>query len=117
MVKVYANKNNTSHFLKQISKKLDSNIKKIENVILIGDFNANQKDHSLITFCETYNLQNMVNEPTCYKNPDNPSSIDVILTNRRISFHSTTAIETGLSDHHKLIITVLNGKFIKKIWM
>ena len=33
-------------------------------------------------FCESYNLENLITQPTCFKNPDNPSSIDVILTNR-----------------------------------
>ena len=35
------------------------------------------------------------------------SSIDIILTNRPRSFKNSVAIETGPSDHHKLIVTVL----------
>ena len=58
-------------------------------------------------FCDLYDLENLIKEPTCYKNADNPSSIDVMLTNSPDSFHNATAIETGLSDHHKMIITVL----------
>ena len=80
-----------------------------ENFILIGDFNAESSECSLCEFCDVYNLENLIDEPTCYKNPNNPSSIDVILTNRKRSFHISTTIETGLSDHHKMIITVLNG--------
>ena len=34
-------------------------------------------------FCELYNLENLIKDPTCYKNASNPSSIDVILTNRK----------------------------------
>ena len=37
------------------------------------------------------------------------SSIDVMLTNKPISFYKTTTIETGLSDHHKLILTFLRS--------
>ena len=85
-----------------------------ENLILIGDFNATISDCSLCEFREVYNLKNLIDEPTCYKNPHNPSSIDVILTNRKRSFHNSTAIETGLSDHHKMIITILNGNLKKK---
>ena len=77
-----------------------------ENFILMGDFNAVSPDCSLCEFCDVYNLKNLIDEATCYKNPNNPSSIDVILTNRKRSFHNSTAIETGLSDHHKMIITV-----------
>ena len=53
-------------------------------------------------FCQSYGLKNLINEPTCYKNTNNPSSIDVILTNRPNSFQNSMAIETGLSDHHKI---------------
>ena len=70
-------------------------------------------DDIMNDFCLLYNLHNLITEPTCYKNAINPSSIDVILTNRRSSFHDTMAIETGLSDHHKMTLTVL--KSFKKI--
>ena len=52
-------------------------------------------------------------EPTCYKNPDNPSCIDLFLTNRPGTFQCTTTIETGISDFHKLLVTVLKT-FYKK---
>ena len=71
-------------------------------------------DETMKDFCQMYSLQNLINEPTCYKNANNPSSIDVILTNRKRSFHNSLAIETGLSDHHKMIITVLKSYFKKK---
>ena len=37
-------------------------------------------------FCVIYNLKNPVKEPTCFKNPDNLSCIDLMLTNRYQSF-------------------------------
>ena len=92
---------------------VDANIRKYEHFLLIGDFNADIKDHAMSEFCEMYNLKNLINEPTCYKNPNN-SSIDVILTNRKRSFESSKAIETGLSDHHKMIITVLKSNYKKR---
>ena len=107
-------KDNTSYFLRNISKMVDANIRKYENVLLIGDFNADIKDHAMSEFCEMYNLKNLINEPTCYKNSNNLSSIDAILTNRKRSFESSMAIETGLSDHHKMIITVLKSNYKKR---
>ena len=65
-------------------------------------------------FCETYNVKNLINEPTCFKNPLNPSSIDVILTNKVRSFQESKVIETGLSDHHKLTLTVLKQYYPKQ---
>ena len=58
-----------------------------------------------------YGLTKLVNEPTCYKNVNNPSCIDLILTNRSKSFQNTTAIETGLSDFHKMTITIMKTVF------
>ena len=54
----------------------------------------------------------MVKEPTRLK-CGNPAYIDLILTSRERNFQRTTAIETGLSDFHKLIITVLQVSFDK----
>ena len=64
-------------------------------------------------FCEQYDLSSLISEPTCYKNPDNPSCIDLILTNRPRSFQNSCTIETGLSDFHKMTITVLKSTFKK----
>ena len=60
-----------------------------------------------------YNLKDLVKEPTCFKNPDNPSCIGLFLTNRPRTFQCTTTIETGISDFHKLVVTVLKT-FYKK---
>ena len=43
----------------------------------------------------------------------NPTLIDLILTNKPESFHSSICIETGISDFHKLIVSVLNVHFQK----
>ena len=50
-------------------------------------------------------------EPTCYKNPENPSCIDLFLTNCPRSFHNTCLYETGLSDFHKLVVTIMRPSF------
>ena len=59
------------------------------------------------TFCENYNLQNFIKQPTCYKNPSRPTSTDLILTSVPRSFQSTCVIETGLSDFHLMTLTVM----------
>ena len=50
----------------------------------------------------------------CYKNPDNLSCIDLFLTNRPRTFQCTTTIETGISDFHKLKVTVLKTLYKKQ---
>ena len=59
------------------------------------------------------NLKSLNKEPTCFKNPNNPSCIDLFLTNRSKYFQNTSTIETGISDFHKLVVTVLKV-FYKK---
>ena len=58
-------------------------------------------------FCEQYHLKNLIKGPTCFKNLDSPSSIDMILTNKYRSFCNSCSIETGLSDFDRMTLTVL----------
>ena len=67
----------------------------------------------MIGFCETYNLRNLVKHPICLKNPENASCIDLLLTNKLLSFQNTTVIETGLSDFHKMKVAVMKMHFPK----
>ena len=84
---------------------------KYDNFLILGDFNSEMSEDAMRDFSETYNL---INERTCFKNPCNPSLIDLILTNRPRSFQDSHVIETGLSDHHKMTITVLRAFFQKQ---
>ena len=82
-------------------------LSKYGNLLLIGDFNSTMSEEAMKGFCETYNLNNLIKSPTCYKSLNNPTSIDVMLTNRKHCFENSVTIETGLSDHHKMTISVL----------
>ena len=55
----------------------------------------------------------MINKPTCYKNPDKPTCIDLILTNCLGTFQNSYVIETGLSDFHKMIVTLMKTYYRK----
>ena len=84
-----------------------------ENITLIGDFNMNRdKNKFLNYFNETLKLKNLLKEPTCFKS-QNPSMIDLILTNHRSSFMKTAVLESGISDHHKIIFSILKHTFAK----
>ena len=63
-------------------------------------------------FCNMYNLQNLIKDPTCYKNPENPTCVDLILTNKR-NFKHSKIIETGLSDFHLMTVSVMNLNYQK----
>ena len=81
--------------------------------MLLRDLNVESSDPLLNDFCNVYNLFTLVKEPTCFKNPYNPSCIDLFLTNRPRSFQNILTIETSISDSHKMVITVMKV-FYKK---
>ena len=62
-------------------------------------------------FCESYNLSSLIRESTCYKNAENPSYIDLFLKNSTNSFQNSSVAETGLSDFHRIIVTVMKTFF------
>ena len=107
------NNNNIELHLNCLSRSIDSLSSKYENIILLGDFNSCMDDSPMIGFCETYKLPKLAKHPTCFKNPENPSCIDLLLTNKRQSSQTITVIETGLSDFHKMIVTVMKIHFPK----
>ena len=73
----------------------------------MGDFNSEPNEPAISDFCEIHNTKNIIKEKTCFKNPENPTCIDLILTNRPRSFQDSTVVETGLSDFHKMRVTVM----------
>ena len=96
-----------------MSKGLDIYVGQYDNIMLLGDLNVESSDPILNDFCNANNLFSLVKEPTCFKNPYNPSCINLSLTNRPRSFQNAVTIETGISDFHKMLITVMKG-FYKK---
>ena len=71
------------------------------------------EDQHMKAFCDNNNLTSLIKQPTCYKNPNNPTCIDLILCNTCRSFQSTCVIETGLSDFHLMTLTVMKKSFRK----
>ena len=84
-----------------------------ENVLLIGDFNAQIGESHLDTFLYQHYLASINKEPTCYKNSENPSCIGFIMSNRPKRFFKTTTVFTGLSDFHKLVLSDIKRTFPK----
>ena len=104
---------NLSGHLNAIDKAKEFYFKIYDKILIAGDFNAQVSDITLDTFCSIWNLKSLGKEPTCFKNPNNPSCIDLFLTNTIRSFQETQVFETGLSDFHKLVVTVLKSTFPK----
>ena len=75
-------KSNVRAHFECLNKSLVLHLLKYEHFLVLGDFNICVEDSSMPEFCDTCNLKSLIREPTCYKNPENPSCIDLILTNR-----------------------------------
>jgi exonuclease III len=99
--------------LNNICKNIDYFSNKYDNYIFMGDFNAEITNHHVNEFLNTYNLKSLIKEPTCFKSLAKPTCIDLILTNHPRCFCHSKTIETGLSDFHKLTVTVLKASFPK----
>ena len=65
------------------------------------------KIETLVTFCKPYSFNSLIKQSSCFKNPENPNCIDLILTNKPRSFQAKCVIETGLSEFHRMTIFVL----------
>ena len=63
------------------------------------------------TYAEIYKLRNLIKGLTCFKNQENPACIDLILINKPFSFINTYAVQTGLSDFHKMIVAFDENAF------
>ena len=107
-------KENIGDFLGKVSLELDKLLSKYENLLMLGDWNSAVSEEDMENFCEIYDLENLIREPTCFKSTENPSSIDVILTNKKAKFQNSMTVETGLSDFHKMTVTVMKNHFKKK---
>ena len=83
-----------------------------ENVLILGDFNMEANDNALVPLFEANKLYSFVKGPTCFKS-ERGRCIDLMLTNRKHSFMGSQSFETGFSDHHHLICTVLKSTFVK----
>ena len=95
-------KNLIANHLNCTDRNLDSQLGQNENVILTGNFNIEPNDTTMKNFCQIYGWKNIVKDKTCFKNPINPTCIELIMTSRPKSFQESEIIKTGLSDFHKL---------------
>ena len=99
-------------FLNSLTIVLDHFTKTYDNYLIMGDFNLKPHDKRLGYFSNSNNLVNLVKTNTCFKGSG--SCIDLILMNRKYFFKNTTSYETGLSDHHHMILTMLKTTFQQK---
>ena len=86
--------------LRNISTALDKLSTDYENVTRLGYFNVEIEEKNLYKLMSVHNLKTLIKQKTCFKNPE-------------LVFQNSSVFETGLSDFHKLTITVLKQYFPK----
>ena len=99
-------------FLEQMCFVLDE-YSSYDKTLLAGDFNMDREEEILEDFLLEQNLKNLDTEKTGFKSNVNPSCIDLFLTSSPLSFQNTTTVATGLSDFHKMVVTVMKTTFPK----
>ena len=61
--------NSIQNHLVQLSKTFDFYSSKYENIIALGDCNAEMINIHMEEFCSVYNFKSLIKDPTCFKNP------------------------------------------------
>ena len=104
-------------FFKAIGKYLNQASENYGNFIVVGDFNINirqasPESHKLDEFLSLFSLTNIIKSNTCFTNS---LTIDLFLINKPNFFQKKkkNAIETGFSDHYKVICTFLKSCYDK----
>ena len=98
-----------SYFLDTLNDLLDFYSGIYDNKVVFGDFDLEPTNPVMINFMGSQNFTNLIKNNTCFKGVD--SSIDLILTNRKYCFKNTSSYETGISDHHHLIFSIMKTTF------
>ena len=99
-------KGNTKQHLSNISTGLNELNSKYDNILIIGDLNSEMSEPFYMNFVKPTFVK-----PTCFKNPKNPSCIDLVLTNEQKSFLKVKTVETALSDFHEMVVFVFKTRF------
>ena len=101
---------NSEYLVEEISKLIDK-CSSYDRVMVLGDFTLEPDDISLSSLIQDHDLYNMIKQPTCFKSSKG-RCIDLIFTNRKHPFMHSRSFETGFSDHHHMIYTIVKMKVI-----
>ena len=107
-------KNLIKEYLRVLTEGIQFHSKDYESFLLMGGCNAEITETNMSFFCEIYHLTDIIKQPAGFKNPSNPLCIDLFVTNNANCFQKSSVFETGLSNFHKLIVTVMKSHIPKQ---
>ena len=105
-------KQKLNYFVDYLSDLIDKFSETYTDVMVIGDFNEEPTSNTIKTFMDGNQFKNLMKTKTCFKK-ESGRCIDLILTNKKGLFQFSNTFETGCSDHHLMIHTMMKLKFIK----
>ncbi|CAG2251654.1 unnamed protein product [Mytilus edulis] len=107
-----------SEFIKDFIDTFDKASTKYDYILMLGDLNydmlVNEKSNTLKDAWDVCDLTNLVHEPTCHTKGNNPSLIDVVLTNKSSLCMNIRNFNTGISDVHNMISVQIKGQISNK---
>ena len=88
----------SGHFIVVLQSVFDKCLREQANFMASGDFNINvlNKGECIIDRLDICGLKNIVTNPTCHKNREQPTLIDLIVTNAPKRFKSVKMLILGL---------------------
>ena len=101
------------YFFKHVDCALDAYAQIYIKFLLASDFNTERTEPCLSEFLTKYDSKSLAKDKICFKNPENPRCIDIFITDSIGSFQKTTVVASGLSDFHKMVVTVCKASFQK----
>ena len=85
------------------------------NILIKRDLNSEISENRSNGFYDINSLKTPNRGTTCFKNPNDPSPIDLFLTNRQQCFQQIHTNKMGVSsDFHKMIVTVTKNHYKKQ---
>ena len=111
---------NVNVFFANLSMCLEQITNQYDHIIITGDININTRDDNCPgyqiyrNFLDTFSLKNLIKSDTCHTKRNDKhisTSIDVFMTNRATLFFDTNVINTGISDCHSLIGSLLKATY------
>ena len=100
---------NKTGFFNELNTPFNQITNLYDHFVIMRDLNIDSSDKTkdtsyyLSDLCDTFSLKNIITGKSSFKKTTG-TSIDILLTNRPRIFLKTRIFETGLNDHHKIII-------------
>ena len=101
---------NPTHFRENLQRAIDFFSSTYDNILLIGDFNMDVNETGIHSIVEDNGLVNLIHSPTCFKSA-NGRCIDLIMTNSKNNCFCSSTFETGFSDFHHMVYTILKTTY------